>query len=104
MRYFWSIQVVNYYYSIAVRLDMNFYTPSSLLCINDIIIPYHLLKFCLQSYISSYAGDEDPFLHPILMNSSVIKNLPYTRIFGGSSDPMRDEFIRFTNLLTYSFN
>ena len=82
-------------------MDLNFYTPSSLLCIDDLIIPYHLLKYCDNSYRGGYENIKDPFLSPILMDSSVIKKLPFTRIFGGSSDPMRDEFIRFTHLLMF---
>ena len=69
------------------------------MCINDLVIPYHLLKFCVEAYKQNYNNDDDPFLNPILMNSSVLSQLPYTRIFGGSCDPMRDDFIRFTKSL-----
>ena len=80
-------------------MDFRFYSPSSLLCIDNIIVPYHLLKYCSMSYIGQYDNNKEPFISPILMNSEVIKKLPYTRIFGGSSDPMRDDFIRFTQIL-----
>ena len=98
MPYFWSTQV-KYLITIALRMDFRFYTPSSLLCIDNIIVPFHLLKYCSLSYIGEYSNNKDPFINPIMMNSEVIKKLPYTRIFGGSSDPFRDEFIRFTQIL-----
>jgi hormone-sensitive lipase len=53
------------------RADLEYYSPSYLLTLQDKVLPYHLLKFCMNSYIGDYIGNEDPFLSPILMDNMV---------------------------------
>ena len=55
----------------------------------------------------------DPFLNPIKANEKILKYLPRTRIFFGSTDPLRDDSIRILypiskvpglDVLGYEFN
>ena len=69
------------------------------MCINDVVLPYHFLKFCLHAYSPNYYNSNDFFYNPINAPSNILKKLPYTRIMGGSSDPLRDDFLRFTKIL-----
>jgi len=52
-------------------MDSHF-NPSYLLTLQDKIIPYHFLRFCLDSYLGDYKKEDDPFLQPILMDEKVI--------------------------------
>jgi hormone-sensitive lipase len=81
-------------------LTDSFFTPSLTLCLKDIILPYHLLKFVLSAYKKDYEGDDDPFISPIIADDKILKQLPPVRILTGSSDPIRDDAIRFLNRLT----
>jgi hormone-sensitive lipase len=83
-----------------MRLTDEFYTPSYLLCLKDVILPYHLLKYCLEAYRNKYEGDDDPFLNPIIAHDNILKHLPPVRIITGSADPLRDDAIRFLKRLT----
>jgi hormone-sensitive lipase len=69
--------------------------------LNDIILPYHLLKFCLDSYRNDYMNEADPFLSPIIMSDNILKKLPPVRIFCGSTDPLRDDSIHLLYRLMY---
>ena len=59
----------------GLRCTLDHYAPSYLLTLQDKILPYHFLKFCLESYKQDYAVEDDPFLNPILMDDSVRKTL-----------------------------
>ena len=74
-------------------------SSSGLNSIYDQILPYHLVKFCLDSYRSKYNNDFDPFLSPLYMSENVLINLPPVRILVGSSDPLRDDCFLFLNKL-----
>ncbi len=77
----------------------NYINPSYLNSINDILIPYHLLKFCIDSYRNEYDNENDPFISPILMPDNVLKCLPPIRILVGSTDPLRDDSFLFLKRL-----
>ncbi len=49
----------------------------------------------MKSYRGEYIDDNDPFLHPIIAEDSLIKKMPKTLIVVGSSDPLRDDSIRY---------
>jgi hormone-sensitive lipase len=79
-------------------------TTSNISCsflnvLNDQILPYHLLKFCLEAYRKDYNNDEDPFISPLLMDKKVMSHLPPVRIIAGSSDPLRDDSLLFLKKL-----
>jgi len=84
---------------LALRLRTDFFTPSLLNCLNDQILPYHLLKFCGESYKGDANREDDPFISPIFMNDNVLKLLPKVRMIVGSSDPLRDDTLRFLKRL-----
>jgi hormone-sensitive lipase len=78
-----------------MRLTENFFTPSLLLCLNDSILSYQLLKYCLKSYKGDYTAEFDPFVSPLYMEDYILKHMPPVRILCGSSDPLRDDSIRY---------
>jgi hormone-sensitive lipase len=80
----------------GLRVTLDHFSPSYLLAIQDKIIPYSLLNFCINSYLKDYKGLDDPFLNPLIMDDYVLKHMPVIKIIGGSSDPLRDDFIRYT--------
>jgi acetyl esterase/lipase len=84
-----------------MRLDDTFFSPSLLLTLNDSILSYPLVKYCLKSYRGDYKNEYDPFISPIQMEDYILKHMPPTRIFTGSSDPLRDDSIRLLDKLTY---
>lgn len=83
-----------------MRIDDQFFTPSFLLSLKDIILPYHLLNFCLTAYKGDYKESDNLFLSPVLAPQSILKMFPPVRIIVGSTDPLRDDALRFLkNLL-----
>lgn len=85
----------------ALRITDQFYTPSMLLCIQDKILSHTLVRYCLQSYRGGYDSDNDPFLSPILMHENILKLMPKILIVVGSSDPLRDDCVRYLKRFVY---
>jgi len=83
----------------AVRGHLEHFTPSLLISLGEMIIPYHFLDYCFEAYNQNYDNKQDYFLNPINLPPHLLKQFPYTRIFGGSTDPLRDDFIRLTQKL-----
>ena len=82
----------------ALKIDINTLVPSYLNSINDLILEYHLLKFCIESYCGKLTDNgkiitdtRNQFLSPLFMDNNILKLLPPVRIFGGSCDPLRDD-------------
>ena len=82
----------------ALKIDINTLVPSYLNSINDFILEYHLLKFCIESYCGKLTDNgkiitdtRNQFLSPLFMDNNILKLLPPVRIFGGSCDPLRDD-------------
>ena len=69
-------------------------TNSLILSIKDLVFDPVFLKYVRDSYVGSYKNMNDPFLNPIKANEKILKYLPRTRIFFGSTDPLRDDSIR----------
>ena len=69
-------------------------TNSLILSIKDLVFDPIFLKYVRDSYVGSYKNMNDPFLNPIKANEKILKYLPRTRIFFGSTDPLRDDSIR----------
>jgi hormone-sensitive lipase len=56
------------------RVNLEYFHPSYLLTLQDKILPFHFIKFCLDCYTGDYDGkEEDPFLNPVLMDKQVRK-------------------------------
>ena len=69
-------------------------TNSLILSIKDMVFDPIFLKYVRDSYVGDYKNMEDPFLNPIKADEKILKYLPRTRIFFGSTDPLRDDSIR----------
>lgn len=83
--------------------DVSLYnmSPSILLALHeDIMLNMSFLKFCNEAYRSTYYDDDDPFLNPIKAPDEIIKQMPTTYFFIGSSDPLRDGAIRMMHKMT----
>ncbi len=65
----------------------------------DLILPYHLLNFCLKAYIGDFSETDNMFLSPILAANTFLKFLPPVRILTGSTDPLRDDCFRYLKKL-----
>jgi len=75
-------------------------SPSFINYLENNILPFNIIKYCTEAYMKDYKDTSDPFVHPILMNDYIIKQLPPVRIVHGSSDPHRDMILRFITKLT----
>ena len=83
--------------------DVSLYnmSPSIMLALHeDIMLNMSFLKFCNEAYRNTYHDDEDPFLNPIKAPDELIKQMPQTFFFIGSSDPLRDGAIRMMHKMT----
>ena len=80
----------------AVKISMNPMSLSYLNSLTDPILEASLLKFCLNSYVGDFEDEKNPFLSPLYMNDNVLEKLPVVKIYGGSADPLRDDYIEFT--------
>ena len=63
------------------------------------ILPYHLLNFCLVAYKGEFKNRDNLFLSPILANNVLLRMFPPVRILTGSADPLRDDNYRFLKKL-----
>ena len=79
---------------------MKSFNISMLNVLEDKILPYHLLKFCLDAYRKDYEEEDDPFISPIFADDELLKKLPPVRIYLGTNDPLRDDsFLYMKRLL-----
>ena len=69
-------------------------TNSLILSIKDMVFDANILKYVRDAYVGEYKNMQDPFLNPIKADERILKYLPRTRIFFGSTDPLRDDSIR----------
>ena len=69
-------------------------TNSLILSIKDMVFDPVFLKYVRDCYVGDYKNMNDPFLNPIKADEKILKYLPRTRIFFGSTDPLRDDSIR----------
>ena len=79
----------------AVKMNIIPLSLSYLNSIYDPLLDYNLLSFCLKSYLGENSDDNNPFLSPLYMDNKIIKNLPKLKIYGGTGDPLRDDYIEF---------
>jgi hormone-sensitive lipase len=81
----------------ALKLSINPLSLSYLNSLTDPILECSLLIFCLKSYCGDMKDQKNPFLSPLYMKDDIIKLLPPIRIYGGTSDPLRDDYVEFMN-------
>ena len=79
----------------ALHLSINTMSPCMLLSLDDVVISHSLLQASLDSYLAGLSGDEHFLASPGLIQSEVLKYFPKTRIYLGSTDPLRDQSFRF---------
>ena len=72
-----------------------------MLCLKDLILPYHLLRFILEAYRGDLKENEfeNMFLSPIFAPNNLLRLLPPVRMLVGSADPLRDDNFRFLKKL-----
>ena len=78
--------------------------PLSLSYLNglyDPMLDFNLLNFCRKSYLGENTEDMNPFLSPIYIDDKILKNLPKIKIYGGSGDPLRDDYVEFFHKIFY---
>jgi len=84
----------------ALRLEPRAYSPSLMLALEDQLVPYSLLRLCLQAYIPNGADPtRDPLLSPIHLSNELLERLPPIRMMVGENDPLHDECWRFVDKL-----
>lgn len=81
----------------ALKLSINPLSLSYINSLTDPILECSLLIFCLKSYCGDIKDQKNPFLSPLYMKNDILKLLPPIRIFGGTSDPLRDDYVEFMN-------
>ena len=69
-------------------------TNSLISSLKDLVFDPVFLKYARDAYVGEYKNMEDPFLNPIKANEKILKFLPRTRLFFGSTDPLRDDSMR----------
>ena len=79
----------------AVKMTIIPLSLSYLNSLYDPLLDYNLLNFCLKSYLGEYKNDKNPFLSPLYMKNEIIKNIPKINIYGGTADPLRDDYVEF---------
>jgi len=83
----------------ALRISLSSFSLSMLNVVDDKILPYHLVKFCLEGYRKDYTIENDPFISPLYADDEVLKRYPPVRIYIGTNDPLRDDSFLFMKRL-----
>jgi len=84
----------------CVNLDIQHFSPSLVLCLEDPLVPYSFLKLCAQCYLRpSDSPKSDPYLSPILIPGSVLAQFPPVRIMVGTKDPLMDHSLKLADKL-----
>lgn len=84
----------------CVSLDVQSFSPSLELCLEDPLIPYSFLKLCAESYLRP---EDDPrsdiFLSPVKAATADLSQFPPVRMMVCGNDPLLDESLRFADKL-----
>ena len=84
----------------AVKMNIIPLSLSYLNSVYDPLLNYNLLDFCRKSYLGeNNTEDMNPFISPIYMDDKILKNLPKIKIYGGTGDPLRDDYVEFFHKL-----
>jgi hormone-sensitive lipase len=76
----------------ALNLYPEKFVPTYFVAIDDVILPYNVLKLCLKAYIPEEFNPEcDPFLSPIMASDELLSKMPPIRIISGTNDPLHDD-------------
>lgn len=80
--------------------SINNMNNSMLLCMEDHLLSFNFLTYINIAYRGNYPNEEDPFLNPVKMPEAFLNQMPKTRFFIGSCDPLRDDSIRLLNRIS----
>jgi acetyl esterase/lipase len=72
-----------------------------MLCLKDLILPYHLISYCLDAYRGDFNVKNNMFLSPIFVDNLLLKKFPPVRILVGTADALRDDCFRYLKKLLY---
>lgn len=76
----------------CMRMRFREYSPSMLLCLEDLILNYGGIGMVRTMYLDDASLiDLDPYLTPILMNDEILLKLPPVKIYCGNKDPLFDD-------------
>jgi hormone-sensitive lipase len=76
----------------ALNLYPEKFVPSYFVAIDDVILPYNVLKLCLKAYIpEEFKPEWDPFLSPIMASDELLSKMPPIRVLSGTNDPLHDD-------------
>lgn len=76
----------------ALNLYPDRFVPSYFVAVDDVILPYNVLKLCLKAYIpEEFKPEIDPFLSSIVAEDKLLSKLPPIRIITGTNDPLHDD-------------
>ena len=86
----------------AINMWKEAYTPSFLMSLDDVIMHHTFLKLCHDCYIKDPLLDtqQNQYLSPLFVSSSILTHFPPTRIVVGSRDPLIDDCWRLLERLT----
>eukprot|EP00475_Leptophrys_vorax_P039697 TRINITY_DN7207_c0_g1_i2.p1 TRINITY_DN7207_c0_g1~~TRINITY_DN7207_c0_g1_i2.p1 ORF type:complete len:607 (+),score=147.22 TRINITY_DN7207_c0_g1_i2:293-2113(+) len=86
----------------ALSISLKF-TPSSLLCQVDRLVPTGFLLVCALSYVPDPANqglsESDPVLCPVVADENILVQFPPTRFQVGCQDPLLDASVRLASKL-----
>ena len=76
----------------ALSLHPKTYSPSYLVAIDDQLLPYSVLKLCIQAYVPEiYKAEMDPFISPVFAPDEILLKMPPVRLVTGTRDPLHDD-------------
>ena len=83
----------------ALCLEVNRYSPSLELALEDLIVHHTFLRLCLQSYVQPPASPSDYFISPLHTPTNNLLRFPPLRFMVGNCDPLGDDSWRLVERL-----
>ena len=83
----------------ALFLSLKYMSPSMLISLDDVVLAYGFLTYCLDSYLGNVDGYTNMFASPGIMHDDILKQLPPINFYIGSTDPLRDQTMVFLGRL-----
>ena len=85
------------YPSLCLRED--YFTPSYLLALDDLILHYTFCKLCADLYVPEGWDRRDKYVSPLCVTDEMLQRFPPVRIVIGTKDPLHDDCWRLTERL-----
>jgi len=77
-------------------------TASRIIFTNDIMVSAHVMKLCLDAYVTSDIDLRDPLISPLYASRDIISKFPRTHITSCEYDPLSDESFAFADKLRFA--